>query len=242
VTTEENTMNAEVIRLYFGSVDGPLGDNTPLHGYAIKHPKGVVLVDTGMGNLPDGYPPELKFVLRTAADALGDHGLHPSDVQYVINTHLHGDHCGQNIIFKHTPVIVQAVELERARRENRDLLERFDYAGARFELLDGDTEVLPGVHAITTPGHTVGHQSVVIDGDVPQVIVGDAAYTIDLWERPESLEELSERAQGMQIRGDYNDWRASLEKLRAYQPNVRRLHFCHDHRVLDGGLAPEGDA
>jgi glyoxylase-like metal-dependent hydrolase (beta-lactamase superfamily II) len=226
----------EVVRLYYGSIlTGPVRENLPMHGYAIKHPKGVVLVDTGMGWAPDTFRPEWKLLLRSAAEALADHGLSPVDVQYVINTHLHSDHCGQNVVFGHTPVIVQQVELERARREQPELLDRFDHINAKFELLDGDTEVLPGVHAIATPGHTTGHQSVVVQGDSPQVIVGDAAYTIDLWERPESLRDLSETAQSLQVHTHYDEWCASIEKLRAYQPDVDLLHFCHDEQVLPGG-------
>src|SRR5712691_9148996 len=53
-------------------------------------------------------------------------------------------------------------ELDRAKRESPDLYDWFDFMNARFELLDGDTEVLPGLAVITTPGHTAGHQSVVV--------------------------------------------------------------------------------
>jgi N-acyl homoserine lactone hydrolase len=221
----------QLLRLYYGSIDGPVG-NLPIHGYAIKHPKGVILVDTGMGRAPEPWPREWKLTLRAAADALADHDLSPVDVSYVLHTHLHTDHCGENIVFKHTPVLVQRTELERARREHPHLADRFDYVGAKFELLDGDVEVLPGVKTIFTPGHTSGHQSVLIGTESPELIIGDAAYTLDIWERPDELEG---PARERQIQGDANDWRGSLELLRRLQPDVGRLHFCHDPRILAGG-------
>lgn len=219
----------DVVRLYLGTIDGPLGRDTPIHGYAIKHPKGVVLVDTGMGTPPRGFNAEWKLVLRTVADALADHDLSPADVAYVVQTHLHSDHCGENVVFRGVPVILQASELGRARREQEHMLERFDHRGARFELLEGDAEVLPGVHALHTPGHTCGHQSVLIDGAAPQLIVGDAAYTVDIWEHPDAI---SDEARERQIQGDVDDWRRSLERLRGLTGGVDCLHFCHDAHVL----------
>ena len=97
----------EIVRLYLGCIDGPLGPGTPFHGYAIKHPKGVVLVDTGWGGPTDRVPNEWRIVPRAVADALADHDLSPVDVAYVISTHLHQDHYGQNVVFRDVPFIVQ---------------------------------------------------------------------------------------------------------------------------------------
>ena len=87
---------------------------------------------------------------RHAADALAEHDLSPADVRIVINTHLHFDHCGQNAVFKHAPFYVQRSELERARLVKAVRAEWFDFAGARFELFDGDAEVADGVRVLAT--------------------------------------------------------------------------------------------
>ena len=88
----------------------------------------------------------------TVADALAELDLSPADISLVINTHLHFDHCGQNAVFKHAPFYVQRAELDRARRESPSvLLDWFDFAGARFELLDGDGEILPGLRGHRHP-------------------------------------------------------------------------------------------
>jgi glyoxylase-like metal-dependent hydrolase (beta-lactamase superfamily II) len=236
-----------VRRLYLGSIDSHFGPAVPFHGYVIDHGDGVILVDSGM---KPGYetPTEVKMVLRPIVDALADHGLHPSDVSHVVSTHLHWDHYGQNAAFKGVPFVVQNAELERARREEPRIAEYFDFVGAKFELIEGDAELVPGVRLMSTPGHTIGHQSVLVQGPVTELIVGDAAYSIDIWERPDDL--VSGAGQLWQdtgwpvdwvrsrqvTSGDFEMWRASLERLRQLE-GVDLYHICHDHRV-GGSLAP----
>src|SRR5213078_2972812 len=103
----------------------------------------------------------------------------------------------------------------------RWLMDWFDFAGARFELLDGDAEVLPGVRVVATPGHTVGHQSVVVDGDGEELMIGDAAYTPALYRRPGAAAEELPSGQA----ADLEAWSRSLRRLHASRP--RHVHFCH---------------
>jgi len=78
-------------------------------------------------------------------------------------------------------VAAHRAEVERAKVESRELFDWFGFMNARFELLDGDAEILPGLNVITTPGHTVGHQCVVVQvGDAESdLLIGDAAYDSD---------------------------------------------------------------
>src|SRR5881275_1195437 len=141
----------EIVRLHLARIDA--FNHMPVHGFVIKHPRaGAILVDTGVG-WPTELVDEWKVVNRHAADALAEHDLSPFDVRIVINSHLHFDHCGQNAVFKHAPFYIQRAELSRMRRESSELYEWFGFMDARFELLDGDTEVLPGLEVIATPGH-----------------------------------------------------------------------------------------
>ena len=164
----------EIVRLHLARIDAL--NSIPVHGFVIKHPSaGAILVDTGVG-WPDDMLKDWKIVNRHAADAMAEHDLSPADVRIVINTHLHFDHCGQNAVFKHAPFYIQRPELERARREETVAAKWFDFAGARFELVDGDAEIADGVRVVATPGHTVGHQSVLVDTpDGDAVMIGDAA-------------------------------------------------------------------
>ncbi|MDQ2923139.1 MAG: MBL fold metallo-hydrolase, partial [Candidatus Dormibacteraeota bacterium] len=153
--------------------------------------------------------------------------LSPADVRIVINSHLHFDHCGQNAVFKHAPFYIQRAELERARREKSPTSEWFDFAGARFELMDGDAQIADGVRVVSTPGHTVGHQSVIVDTpDGGAVMIGDAAYTADIY-RDGDTADLSI------WEGQYTDrgaWTNSLHKLHDIHPHA--VHFCHDTQVV----------
>jgi len=215
----------EIVRLHLARI-GALND-IPVHGFVIKHPKaGAILVDTGVG-WPTELLKEWKIVNRHAADVLAEHDLSPADVRIVINSHLHFDHCGQNAVFKHAPFYVQRSELDRARSEKSDVSEWFDFAGARFELVDGDAQIAEGVRVVATPGHTVGHQSVIVDTpDGGAVMIGDAAYTADIYREADAA-DLSN------WRGQYSDraaWSDSLHRLQGMHPHT--VHFCHDTKVV----------
>src|SRR5271169_5501168 len=170
-------MSLEVTRLHLASLRGVDGQSWPVHGFVVTFPGGAALVDTGVGG-PQRWLNDWRVVNRSVADALDDLGMTPGDIGLVINTHLHFDHCGQNAVFKHAAFYVQRAELDRARREAPDLRDWFDFNGARFELLDGDAEILPGLEVIATPGHTPDHQCVVVrgDGGAFDLLIGDAAY------------------------------------------------------------------
>ena len=216
----------EIVRLHLARLDA--FHDIPVHGFVIKHPRaGAILVDTGVGWGDERLIKDWKVVNRHAADAMAEHDLSPADVKIVINSHLHFDHCGQNAVFKHAPFYIQRSELERARREEPTNGQWFDFAGARFELLDGDGEIAEGVRVVATPGHTVGHQSVYVDGpDGVAVMIGDAAYTADIYRDGDKADLSPWPGQ----HADRDAWTRSLEKVHASHPHV--VHFCHDTRVL----------
>src|SRR5215475_12223602 len=214
-------MYLQVTRLHLAT----MMEELPVHGYLVTHAGGAVLVDTGVGG-PQQVLADHGVVNRTVADALDEHDMTPGDIGLVINTHLHFDHCGQNAVFKHAPFCVQRAELERARRESPQLAGWFDFMDARFELLDGDTEILPGLSVLATPGHTVGHQSVLVqsaDG-LSDVLIGDAAYQPRQYLNPESDDLPDGQAR------DLAAWRDSVGRVKAVAPD--RVHFCHHSDVV----------
>jgi N-acyl homoserine lactone hydrolase len=218
-------MSLEVKRLHLARLRGPDGLEWPVHGFVVTHPGGAVLVDTGVGG-PDRLLSDWRVVNRSVADALSELDMTPDDIGLVINTHLHFDHCGQNAVFKQAAFYVQRAEVSRAQRESRELYDWFDFMNARFELLDGDTEVVPGLAVITTPGHTVGHQSVVVqaaDG-TSHVLIGDAAYTPRLYLGPADEDLPPGQA------SDPAAWRDSLRRIRA--TGAGQVHFCHHTDVI----------
>jgi N-acyl homoserine lactone hydrolase len=218
-------VSLEIKRLHLASLRGVDGARWPVHGFVVTHPGGAVLVDTGVGG-PQEWLDDWRVVNRSAADALAELDMTPADIGLVINTHLHFDHCGQNAVFKHAACYVQRAEVARAERESPDLYDWFDFMNARFELLDGDTEILPGLAVITTPGHTTGHQSVVVQtgGDAPDLLIGDAAYTPRQYQGPATEDLPSGQA------SDPVTWRESLRRIRSMSPG--RVHFCHHTDVI----------
>jgi N-acyl homoserine lactone hydrolase len=218
-------MALEVKRLQLATLRGVDGLEWPVHGFVVTYPGGAVLVDTGVGG-PQKWLSDWRVVNRSVADALDELGMTPGDVGLVINTHLHFDHCGQNAVFKHAAFYVQREELSRARRESPQLGDWFDFMNARFELLDGDTEILPGLSVIATPGHTVGHQSVLVqsaDG-VSDILIGDAAYSPRQYRNPQAEDLPDGQA------SDIAAWRGSVQRIKSAVPG--RVHFCHSTDVV----------
>src|SRR5579863_176927 len=218
-------MPLEIKRLHLASLRGIDGRDWPVHGFVVTHPGGAVLVDTGCGG-PDEVLSDWRVVNRSVADALADLDMSPADIGLVINTHLHFDHCGQNAVFPHAACHVQRAEVGRAKREAPELYDWFGFMNARWELLDGDTEILPGLSVIATPGHTEGHQSVVVaagDGST-DLLIGDAAYTPREYAGPPGQKLPPGQA------ADRPSWDASIGRVRSMTP--ARVHFCHHTDIV----------
>jgi len=219
-------MPLEIKRLHLASLRGIDGREWPVHGFVVTHPGGAVLVDTGCGG-PDKVLNDWRVVNRSVADALAGLDMTPADIGLVINTHLHFDHCGQNAVFAHAPCYVQRAELDRAKRESPELYDWFGFMNARWELLDGDVEILPGLSVITTPGHTVGHQCVVVaTDDRADLLIGDAAYIPNQFAGPSDEDVLPGQASNLVA------WRGSLDRIRSLEPD--RVHFCHHTDIVRG--------
>ena len=196
----------------------------PCLGYVIDHPHGTVLFDTGMGADPDvdsHYRPR-RIELP---DALAAVGLSLADIDLVANCHLHFDHCGGNVGLGEIPVFVQQMELDDARTIPDYTLPRLIETN-RFERISGAAEILPDVHLVPTPGHTAGHQSLVVrqpDGAV--IVAGQSHDTATQY----AADRLSWRAH-RDLHGPplpaVPDW---IDTLQRFDPAV--VYFAHDHSV-----------
>jgi N-acyl homoserine lactone hydrolase len=148
------------------------GETWPGFSDTIEHPDGLILVDTGMIDStpeldeqwsPTPHPMPYDLVRRVAV---------------VINTHLHFDHCGGNRLFPGMPIHVQRRELADARRDGYTIREWVDFPGATYVEHEGEVEILPGVRLVPAPGHSAGHQIVVVETDEgPVVLAGDVGYS-----------------------------------------------------------------
>jgi glyoxylase-like metal-dependent hydrolase (beta-lactamase superfamily II) len=206
----------DVIPLHLADVTYPAshplaGQDGTVLAFAIRHPDGIVLVDTGVGEGNDWIETNYRPRARGVRDALIGAKLAPDEVRAIVNTHLHWDHCGQNRAFPGVPTHVQQNELDLALREGHTIVEWVDFPDARYEAVEGDREIVEGVSVLATPGHTPGHQSVTVrTGDGLVLIVGQAA------------QDARSFATGPAD--------PSIQRLR--ELNADRIHFSHDRAVL----------
>lgn len=153
----------------------------------IEHDIGPVLIDTGAGNKEtekfyDIYGVENRGERGPTAleDGLREVGVAPEDVALVINTHLHFDHAGGNIVkepngelrpaFVNARYVVQRAEYEFATHTNeRTAGSYFQHnfvplaEDNRFDFIEGEPEIVSGIRALRTPGHVPGHQSLLLE-------------------------------------------------------------------------------
>ena len=143
-----------------------------------------ILVDTGLGPKEDAKFQRMFAVERrpTILESLKRLGLGPEDIHLVVNTHLHFDHAGGNTLtqedgsirpaFPKARYVIQQGEFEDAARADErtrasyrpDNFAPIDHIN-QWEFLHGDTELVPGVTAVVTAGHTRYHQSVKVESE-----------------------------------------------------------------------------
>ena len=170
---------------------------SPYFFYLVEHPKGHVLFDTGLhpdirtnitgrlGPAAAAFPIQM-FEDGDLVSQLAKLGLQPGDIHAVVPSHLHFDHAGGLEFVRHAPIYTQTAELRTAR--NPPCYQAELYTSADFELdldwrlLDGDHDLFGdgSLKIISTPGHSPGHQSLVVNfaARAPLVLLGDAAYNL----------------------------------------------------------------
>ena len=137
-----------------------------------------ILVDSGLpaDYAQPGMPPaENKKNVLEHLTALG---LHPDDIDILICTHFDVDHAGYHDAFTRAELIVQRSHYELARGGHPRFAAarpHWDHPALLYRLIDGDSELVPGLQLIETSGHALGHQSVLVD--LPQT--GPVLLAID---------------------------------------------------------------
>jgi len=186
--------DADVAALTPGDQTGQRVD-TPVFTYLVDTGQGLVLLDTGCSRqlmtapatiLGDSVS-ELTPVMNPSRDyitvQLDRLGIDPKTIDVVMSSHLHFDHAGANSdpVWSHAEFWIQRAEWEATRTSPRHYPDSGlnPPAGATLKLLDGDAEVAPGVDLIATPGHTPGHQSLMVRFPTGSgiFITSDAVYT-----------------------------------------------------------------
>ncbi|MFL6204876.1 MAG: N-acyl homoserine lactonase family protein [Acidimicrobiales bacterium] len=204
----------------------------PVGAFVIEHPDGTAVFDTGMH-------PQLavtKERLRSTGDLfelelpedwtltgqLGRRGLQPDDVDIAIVSHLHFDHCGGLAQLPDARLVVQQAEWDAAFRGplvDAGVFNPDDFdLGHERQALDGEHDLFGdgSVVLVPTPGHTAGHQSLLVERRM--LLTGDACYcrlALDL-DAPPSFGHDIERQ------------RSVFAWLRAQEAEGIQLVFSHD--------------
>jgi glyoxylase-like metal-dependent hydrolase (beta-lactamase superfamily II) len=206
--------------------------------YLVQHRAGWLLWDTGVSDavaaMPDGLrPPDPGathwYRRTTLAAELRKLGLSPADIKYVAVSHSHPDHIGNLALFPDAQLLVQRAEFEWPSPQ-----------GPRFparpvaKLLSGDEDVFGdgSVRMIATPGHTPGHQSLLVrlKSTGPVLLSGDAVHFRENWDARRVPSINADRAQTL----------ASMDRIAVLLASEEaQLWMNHDKQQRDGlRLAP----
>lgn len=178
----------------------------PILCFAIEHPEGAIVVDTGESSHANdpGYQPRWHPFVRTSerrwvtpeqevAPQLRALGIEPGAVRWLVMTHMHGDHAGGLSHFPGTEIVISATEASMALSRTGPMNgylnghypswldpRRVEFDGDPWEGFDASVPLTSdgAVRLVPTPGHTKGHLSVVVEQpDHLVVLTGDAAYS-----------------------------------------------------------------
>ena len=214
----------------------------PSVSWLIKTPTEKILVDTGMPDTQTSdtkhYHGSYQLPGERIDQALLMNGIKPEEITKVIFTHLHWDHCQNGNLLPNTTFYVQKKELEFARNPTGTYFRSYDhpalglqpsYERYRLTILDGDAEIAEGVSVVLTPGHSPGHQIVVVQVNAATnyVIAGDAVLCYDNLLPGFSTDYV--------LPGRHKDSKetiASIEKIIALAGAVHRILPGHDEKVF----------
>ena len=206
-------------------------------GWYIAGAPKKVLVDTGPSDpdLAARYHPHLRLDKDkvTLEQALSKVGVKPQEIELVIFTHLHWDHCynleslsksiflvqNDEIQYAVSPLPIHKVAYEVGIPDLRPAwMSVFD----RIRITNNDEEILPGISVITLPGHTPGFQGVLVQAEKKHyLIAGDAIPLFENWE--------GSIPSGIHI--DLREYEKTFKKIKSLKPDV--ILPGHDERVFE---------
>ncbi|WP_028578724.1 N-acyl homoserine lactonase family protein [Desulfogranum japonicum] len=142
----------------------------PIYCWYIKGGDKNILVDTGELSPIQSEAREKAIggKIYTFEQGLNTYGLTPEDIDIVIHTHLHNDHCENDFKCSNAKIYVHEKELQRIHNPHpldfrylADFIEEVEQNG-QITIMTDDTEIVPGITCIHTPAHTDGGMSVAI--------------------------------------------------------------------------------
>jgi N-acyl homoserine lactone hydrolase len=176
--------------------------SVPICTYLLDTTEGWVLLDAGLDSYhltdpgqiakyfsPGGwFPPPVVRPVHEMEAQLKAIGIGFEDISILVLSHLHADHSGHIKRMPQARIVIQQREYDYAFSSEEKLAyftEDYDIAGLHWDVIDGDAPIIDGVEAIFTPGHTPGHQSLVVE--LPQM--GKVILTADVGDWIENFDQ-----------------------------------------------------
>ncbi len=216
--------------------------DSPCYAFLLKSKDTLALVDTGMASTeiankyhhagsvqPEGF---------SIIDQLAKMGIKPADIDAIIFTHLHWDHCYHVAEFHKATLYVSRAEYEWALNPIPLYYKSYEYPaigirqqfdGLSFNLTVGEQEIMPGLSVYQSPGHSLGHQTVAVQAKSGHYhCCGDLMFTND------SMKPLPEISYTITPPGRFlnivDSWR-SIEDINRRKQGDRFVLACHEPLV-----------
>jgi N-acyl homoserine lactone hydrolase len=170
----------------------------PIYCWYLEGGDQKILVDTGEMS-PIQSEERQKSIggkIFTFEEGLAQWGLTPSDIDIVIHTHLHNDHCENDYKCENAVIYVHENELRRIHdphpldfRYLEDFIEDVE-ANGQIQTVPGDQEIVPGIRVIHTPAHTDGGLSVAIDTEAGKAVITGFCVIMENFDPPKEIKAM----------------------------------------------------
>jgi Zn-dependent hydrolases, including glyoxylases len=207
----------------------------PLISYYLESANHKIIVDTG-GDEPDGvkWMPYTRTEEESLENALKKIGVKCEDIDTVILTHMHWDHCCNNHLFPNARFVVQkkeydflfSPELQNIKGYLKDLMLQTEY-----DLIDGDKKVVDGISVVLAPGHSPGMQCVLVNTeDGFYILGGDLITLFENWEADPHTPD--------GVYYNFESMLKSIDKIDALGAMGGKLLPGHDEKVFQHKIYP----
>ncbi len=214
--------------------------NIPVLVFLIIGNGRCILVDTGPSDPDLAQKYHYNFAKtenEKIVNALASKGVTPADIDYIILTHMHWDHCYNMEHFPGKKIYVQKKEVFYALDPlpPHELPYECPRLGIpspwlnyiyQFELLDGDKEIVEGIKAVHLPGHTPGLQGVLVDTEKGKyLIAGDCVQLYENWAGNDNSRHIPSG-----VSGNLFEYYATLDRIESFNATIIPGH---DYAVLE---------
>ena len=211
----------------------------PAIAYYIEGAGHKILVDTGMSATESAEKFHVKGAFQPLGFAIDEQlskmGVDIAEIDTIILTHLHWDHCSNIQKFKHAKIYVQKSEYEFAMDPLPIYHIIYEHPARGFqrsfhdlpvELIDGNRQILAGIEVISTPGHSIGHQAIAVNtAHGTYYCCGDLAFCYDNFKEQTALGFPITPPARYQCMHDL--WN-SIVKIKAAADSIEKILLCHE--------------